>query len=158
MKLLLGECHRITLMISEVSLGKWKEITDSYPTLKYKSNLTHWPLGNFNNFFKVILEVISVIGGSCISCEIALMWMPLGLTDDKSTLVQVIAWCRQATSITWGNVDPDLCCHMVSLGHNELNKICNLSAISYKDRIIQIVWWDCQSILLQGLQQWHRPG
>ena len=37
--------------------------------------------------------------------------MPLDLTDDKSTLVQVI---------TWANVDPDLCRHMVSLGHNEL--------------------------------------
>ena len=25
-------------------------------------------------------------------------WMPQDLTDDKSTLVQVMAWCRQATS------------------------------------------------------------
>ena len=33
-----------------------------------------------------------------ISCKIALSWMPLDLTDDKSTLVQVTAWCRQATS------------------------------------------------------------
>ena len=33
-----------------------------------------------------------------ISCGIALRWMPLDLTDDKSTLVQVMAWCRQATS------------------------------------------------------------
>ena len=28
----------------------------------------------------------------------ALRWMPRDLTDDKSTLVQVMAWCRQATS------------------------------------------------------------
>ena len=28
----------------------------------------------------------------------ALRWMPQNLTDHKSTLVQVIAWCRQATS------------------------------------------------------------
>ena len=51
--------------------------------------------------------------------------MPLDLTDDKSTLVQVMAWCRQATkqqAITWANVDLDLCRHMVSLGHNELNR------------------------------------
>ena len=27
-----------------------------------------------------------------------LWWMPLDLTDDKSTLIQVMAWCRQATS------------------------------------------------------------
>ena len=33
-----------------------------------------------------------------ISCKIALRWMPLNLTDGKSTLVQVMAWCRQATS------------------------------------------------------------
>ena len=31
-------------------------------------------------------------------CEIALTWKPQDLTDDKSTLVQVMAWCRQATS------------------------------------------------------------
>ena len=30
--------------------------------------------------------------------EIALRWMPLDLIDDKSTLVQVMVWCRQATS------------------------------------------------------------
>ena len=34
----------------------------------------------------------------CISCEIAIRWMLLDLDDDKSTLVQVMAWCRQATS------------------------------------------------------------
>ena len=28
----------------------------------------------------------------------ALRWIPWDLTDDKSTLVQVIAWCHQATS------------------------------------------------------------
>ena len=28
----------------------------------------------------------------------ALRWMPQDLNDDKSTLVQVMAWCRQATS------------------------------------------------------------
>ena len=28
----------------------------------------------------------------------ALWWMPWDLTDDKSTLVQVMAWCRQASS------------------------------------------------------------
>ena len=36
--------------------------------------------------------------GRGISYKIALRWMPLDLTDDKSTLVQVMAWCHQATS------------------------------------------------------------
>ena len=39
-----------------------------------------------------------MIDGWGISCEIALIWMSLDFTDDKSTLVQVMAWCRQATS------------------------------------------------------------
>ena len=37
-------------------------------------------------------------GGWGISYEIVLRWMPLDFTDDKSTLVQVMSWCRQATS------------------------------------------------------------
>ena len=31
--------------------------------------------------------------------EIAVRLMSLNLTDDSSTLVQVMAWCRQATSV-----------------------------------------------------------
>ena len=50
------------------------------------------------NFRLVIFKLNLVIGGWGISYEIALRWMPLDLTDDKSTLVQVMAWCRQATS------------------------------------------------------------
>ena len=45
--------------------------------------------------------------------------MPLDLADDKSTLVQVMGAIKQQ-AITWSNVDPDLCAHMVLLGHNEL--------------------------------------
>ena len=33
-----------------------------------------------------------------IICEIALGWMSKDLTDDKSTLVQVMVWCHQAPS------------------------------------------------------------
>ena len=61
-----------------------------------------------------------MIGGWGIFCKIVLRWMLLDLTDDKSTLVQVMAWWHQAKAITWANVDPDLCRHMASLGHNEL--------------------------------------
>ena len=39
-----------------------------------------------------------MIGGWGISCEIALIWMPLDFSDDQSTLVQAMAWCCQATS------------------------------------------------------------
>ena len=37
-------------------------------------------------------------GGWGISYEISLRWIPLDLTDDKSTLAQVMAWCHQATN------------------------------------------------------------
>ena len=39
-----------------------------------------------------------MIDGQGISGEIALRWMPLDLTDDKSTLIKVMAWCHQTTS------------------------------------------------------------
>ena len=50
------------------------------------------------NYGYVIFRWILVITGWGISCEIALIWMSLDLTDDQSTLVQVMAWCREATS------------------------------------------------------------
>ena len=50
------------------------------------------------NFRQVIFKLTSVNGGWSISYEIALRWIPLDLTNDKSTLVQVMAWCRQAAS------------------------------------------------------------
>ena len=50
------------------------------------------------NFSLIIFKLISVTDGWGISCKIALRWMPLDLTHDKSTLFQVMAWCRQATS------------------------------------------------------------
>ena len=46
--------------------------------------------------------------------------MPQDFTDDKSTLVQVMAWCRQATSRYLNQCDQDPQHHMASLGPNEL--------------------------------------
>ena len=46
----------------------------------------------------VIFKRILVIDGWGISCKIAPIWMSLDFTDDQSTLVQVMAWCRQAAS------------------------------------------------------------
>ena len=42
-------------------------------------------------------------------------------TNAKSTLTQVMAWCRQRTSHNRDNVDPVLCRHMALLGHSEFN-------------------------------------
>ena len=50
--------------------------------------------GTFEWNFKAIFMLILVIGGWRISCCIDLRWMSLDLTDDKSTLVQVMVWCH----------------------------------------------------------------
>ena len=49
-------------------------------------------------FWLIIFMLNLVINGWGISCEITLRWMSLNLADNKSTLVQVMARCRQATS------------------------------------------------------------
>ena len=50
------------------------------------------------NFISVFFKLNLAIHGWGISHEIALGWKSLDLADDKSTLVQVMAWCCQATS------------------------------------------------------------
>ena len=57
--------------------------------------LTHWLLGDLREIIFKLILVIDVWG---LFCEIVFPWTPQDLTDDKSTLVQVMAWCRQATS------------------------------------------------------------
>ena len=61
-----------------------------------------------------------MIDSWAIFCKIALRWMSMDLTYDKSILFQVMAWCRQGT---WDNVDPELCRHMASLGHELISVI-----------------------------------
>ena len=81
--------------------------------------LINLPLGNVSVFlkttFKSILDVYVIFLGKSIwreCCKTSFM------STFKSTLVKVMAWCRQATSISWVNLDPDPCRHMGSLVHN----------------------------------------
>ena len=50
------------------------------------------------NFKSTISEHLWWIKFMSTSCKIALRWMPQITFDDKLTLVQVMAWCHQATS------------------------------------------------------------
>ena len=61
---------------------------------------------------------------------ISLMWMPEIFFVAKSTLVQVMAWCRQ--------VHPDLSRHDITIGHSELNNrvACFNQHIHFSDYII----------------------
>ena len=45
-----------------------------------------------------IFNLVLLIGIFRSSHDSALRWMPQDLPDDKSALVQVMAWCRQAAS------------------------------------------------------------
>ena len=69
------------------------------------------------NITYVIFKWILVIDGWGISCEIALIWMSLDFTNDQSTLVQVMAWCRKANSHYLNQCWPR---SLSPLGHNEL--------------------------------------
>ena len=66
----------------------------TYKFYLYKENFTHWPLEDV----AVILKLIQQNSSFNTHCEVDLRWMLQNLTDEKSTLIQVIAWCRQATS------------------------------------------------------------
>ena len=72
---------------------------------------------NFNSMiFKLIIQNSSL--GTY--CDVTLMWMQLNLTNGKSTLAQVMAWCRQALSHYLGQCCPRFIRHMASLGHRKL--------------------------------------
>ena len=50
------------------------------------------------DFKNSIFNLVLLIGIFRSSHDNALRWMPQNLFEDSSTLVQVMAWCRQATS------------------------------------------------------------
>ena len=54
--------------------------------------------GDMNEILEVIFKQILVLDGLGICNDIGLRGLSLDLSDDKSTLVQAMAWCRQATS------------------------------------------------------------
>ena len=55
--------------------------------------------GRFGCDFKnSIFNLVLLIGILRSSYDNALRWMPQNITDDKAALVQVMAWCCQATS------------------------------------------------------------
>ena len=92
---------------------KWQAI--------FRLALTHWSLGYFKGWiFKIIIQHSS-LGTWRVS---ALRWVPQNLINEKSTLVQVMAWCRQAASHCLSQYWPVLCRYMASLYHNKIqNKI-----------------------------------
>ena len=89
-------------------------------------NASYQGLNHCYNPIPVIFRLTSRIYILNVSCEIALRWMPQDLTDDKSTLVQVMAWYSQATGLA---LLKQKCHHMVSLGHGFRDSIPNMQYI-----------------------------
>ena len=52
--------------------------------------------------------------------EVSLVNLPL---DECHMVWLMISVAIRQQAITWANFDPDICCHLVSLGPNELNNL-----------------------------------
>ena len=91
----------------QLGFGMRKHILVFYPAITLHhivaSCQTFWinslvPGRSECNSKNVIFSHVLLIGVFRSSHDNALWWMPQDLTDNKSTLVQVMAWCRQAAS------------------------------------------------------------
>ena len=71
-----------------------------------------WPSRNFKSIiFKLIIQNSSL--GT--RCEIADRWMPQNLTNEKSTLVQVMVGAVMHQAMTWANFDQYLWRHQATM-------------------------------------------
>ena len=104
------------------------------------------------NFIYVILKWILVNDGWGISCEIALIWMSLDFTDDQSTLVQVMAWCCQATSHYLSQCWPRF---MSPLGPKCDQLWVSSSCIYHIDRCIYCLASLSSAIPIMCCKSWH---
>ena len=87
--------HAVIILNGQSTLKASPEKHEYMPCKSINSLAT----GRFQlNIRLVIFKLSLVNGGWGISYEIALRWIPLDLTNGKSTFVQALAWCRQVTS------------------------------------------------------------
>ena len=77
-------------------------LSDTYDSINWaiiSSDINLLVPGRYgSNFQSIIFKVIVQNRSLCFHCQIALRWMPMNFTNKRSSLVQVMAWCRQATS------------------------------------------------------------
>ena len=71
------------------------------------SELTHLPLDKMaNSLTDEIFKCIFLNENVRISIQISLKFVPGGSDDNKSAIVQVMAWRRLGQAITFKNADP----------------------------------------------------
>ena len=113
---------------------------------KHINSLT---LGRWVNDFKiVIIKLILPTNILRISSEIALWRMPQNPLPGKSTLVQVMAWCRQATSHYLSQ------CWPRSMSPNGVTRPqCvkkTITLLSKYARVLHSIQWQAEQICKQG--------
>ena len=77
---------------------KGTDLCWEYRTLEYSQVNSLAPGRSECDFKNVIFNLVILMGLFRFSWGDALRWMPKKLTNDKSTLVYIMVWCRQATS------------------------------------------------------------
>ena len=103
-------CHGITL--NDINLPN-----SHLKMLARIAGLTRWIPNKMDNIF-VHFKCIFLNENHCILIWISPEFVHKGLIGCKSTLVQVMAWCRAGTkhqAITWTNGDPGHMCHKASM-------------------------------------------
>ena len=78
----------------KVPISWLRDFTRSYEKTSFR--ILRWGPGC--HFKTAMFNLVLLIGIFTSSNDNALRWMPWDLAGDTSTLVQVMAWCRQATS------------------------------------------------------------
>ena len=97
--LLRGHLRKIWYYIPEVTIACSRNVIVKRKSWTWPSEINSLAPGRSKCDFKnVIFNLALLIGIFKSSYDKVLRWMPQDLTDDKSTLIQVMAWCRQATS------------------------------------------------------------
>ena len=82
------------------------------------------------HFKTAIFNLVLLIGIFTSSGDNAMRWIPRDLTDDKSTLVQVMACCCQATSHYLSQCWPSSMSPYGVIRPQWVNKICNNFSLS----------------------------
>ena len=97
---------RLNKRLSKQWWGWWFE-TPSPPLCRHPNDTWRWSL------IKTYKHIVWVV--LLNRCEIALWWIPLDHSDFKSILVQIMAWCRQASSLylnLWCSKLTTRCCEI----------------------------------------------
>ena len=96
-------------------LMPWQLKEPGHQQAWYWSNKPEYSVSGIRRVKSINFKFIVQNSSLSTHSEIALRWMPQSLTNDKSTLVQVMAWCCQAT-MSWAIICfQTMACHLFGI-------------------------------------------